>query len=74
MKLGEYIGANFSYKVSSTNNTEELPNCLFRSLKSLYDNGYLNIKPLEVIAHYTKNGKGNDVYNVDMTFDLPIEN
>ena len=71
MSLTENIYTSFSYRVSATNDTEDLPKSIFMTLKSLYDNGYLNIKPLEVISRYTDNGKGTDIYNIDMTFDLP---
>ena len=74
MSLTENIHTSFSYKVATTNDTEDLPKCIFMNLKSLYDNGYLSIKPLEVISRYTDNGKGADIYNIDMTFDLPDEN
>ncbi len=70
MELKKKIYTNFSYEVSEKSDTEELPKNMFKVLESLYDNNYLNIKPLKVIAFYTNDKKGVN-YNVDIFFDLP---
>ena len=67
----ERIG--FSHIVSEDNALVNLPNATRTMLTSLYDEGHLNIKPSTAEAWFTKNGKGEDVYELRVNFE-PVVN
>lgn len=62
---------SFDFKVGPTNDTQELPEAIFRTLSTLYEEGYLTIEPTKVVSRYYKNYKGLSMYSVDMDFYLP---
>ncbi|GAG26848.1 unnamed protein product [marine sediment metagenome] len=63
------INTSFSYIIAPDNDYVALPECIHKTLKLLFNNGYLSIKPLEVTSRYVKNGNNEDVYNISMSFD-----